>query len=69
MGSFFKNIQLMLVSIKAAFLVLPIFDINAEKAHHVPFDKSYNSGAVDVKMDRSVLKKKSFYDAGIAFLT
>ena len=34
-------------------------DSNAGKIQLVSFDQSYNTGAIDVKMDGSVLKEKS----------
>ena len=33
-------------------------DFNAGKIQLVSFDQSYNTGAIDVKMDGSVLKEK-----------
>ena len=36
-------------------------DFNAEKTQPVSFDQSNNTGAIDVKMDESVLEKKSFF--------
>ena len=36
-------------------------DFNAGKTQLVSFDWSNNTGAIDVKMDRSVLEKKSFF--------
>ena len=36
-------------------------DFNAGKTQLVLFDQSNNAGAVDVKMDRSVLKEKSSF--------
>ena len=36
-------------------------DFNAGKTHLVWFDQSNNTGYIDVKMDGSVLEKKSFF--------
>ena len=35
-----------------------VVDFNAEETQFVSFDRSNNSGAIDVKMDGSVLKEK-----------
>ena len=43
-------------------------DFNAEKTQLVSFDRSKNTGAIDVKMDRSVLEEKtSFKMLGLTF--
>ena len=44
-----------------------LVDFNPGKIQLVLFGHSNNAGAIDVKMDRSVLKEK-FYDAGLDFL-
>ena len=47
-----------------------LVDFNAEKAQLVSFDRSSNTGAIDVKMDGSVLEKKSsFKMLGLTFLS
>ena len=59
MGSLHKNTKLMLDFIKAPFLVWDwkfLVDFSVGKAELVLFDQSYNTGAIDVKMDLSVLK-------------
>ena len=38
-----------------------LVDLNAGKTQLVSFDQSNNSGAIDVKMDGSVLEEKSFF--------
>ena len=43
-------------------------DFNAEKTQLVSFDQSNNTGAIDVKMDESVLEEKSsFKMLGLTF--
>ena len=37
-----------------------LVDFNAEKTQLVSFDRSKNTGAIDVKMDRSVLEEKTY---------
>ena len=44
-----------------------LVDFNPGKIQLVLFGHSNNAGAIDVKMDGSVLKEK-FYDAGLDFL-
>ena len=45
-----------------------LVDFNAEKTQLVMFDHSYNNGAIDVKMDGSVLEEKpSFKMLGLSF--
>ena len=45
-----------------------IVDLNAGKTQLVSFDWSNNTGAIDVKMDRSVLEEKSsFKMLGLTF--
>ena len=76
-----RNIQLMLEFLKAPFLVLHFFyntlmtflmlpvDFDTGKTQLISFDQSNNSGAIDVKKDRSVLEKKSsFKMLGLRFL-
>ena len=41
---------------------------NAGKTQLVSFDRSNNSGSIDVKMDGSVLEEKSSFDAGVDLL-
>ena len=36
--------------------------MNAGKTQLVSFDRSTNTGAIDVKIDGSVLEKKSFFN-------
>ena len=38
-----------------------LVDFNAGKTRLVSFDQSNNTGAIDVKMDGSVLEEKSFF--------
>ena len=38
-----------------------LVDFNAGKTQLVSFDQSNNTGAIDVKMDGSVLEEKSFF--------
>ena len=38
-----------------------LVDFNAGKTQLVSFDRSHNTGAIDVKMDGSVLEEKSFF--------
>ena len=38
-----------------------LFDFNAGKTQLVSFDRSNNTGAIDVKMDESVLEEKSHF--------
>ena len=38
-----------------------LVDFNAEKTQLVSFDRSKNTGAIDVKMDGSVLKEKTLF--------
>ena len=38
-----------------------LVDFNAEKTQLVSSDQCNNSGAIDVKMDESVLEEKSFF--------
>ena len=45
-----------------------LVDFNARKTQLVSFDRSNNTGAIDVKMDGSVLKEKNLLNAGIDFL-
>ena len=46
-----------------------LVDFNAGKTHLVSFDRSNNTGAIDVKMDGSVLEEKSsFKMLGLTFL-
>ena len=57
MGNLHKNIQLMLVFLKGLFLVLHFsyytcVDFNAGKTQLASFDRSKNTGAIDVKMDQ-----------------
>ena len=41
---------------------------NTEKTQLVSFDQSNNTGAIDVKMDRSVLEEKSSFKViGLSF--
>ena len=44
-----------------------LVDFNAGKTQLVSFDRSNNSGSIDVKMDGSVLEKKSFKMLGLTF--
>ena len=45
-----------------------LVDFNAEKTQLVSFDQSNNTGAIDVKMDESVLEEKSsFKMLGLTF--
>ena len=45
-----------------------LVDFNAGKAQQVSFDRSKNTGAIDVKMDGSVLEEKtSFKMLGLIF--
>ena len=45
-----------------------VVDFNAGKTQLVSFDRSNNSGAIDVKMDGSVLEEKSSFDMlGLTF--
>ena len=45
-----------------------LVDFNAGKTQPVLFDRSHDSGAIDVKMDRSVLEEKSsFQMLGLSF--
>ena len=45
-----------------------LVDFNAEKIQLVIFDHSYNNGAIDVKVDGSVLEEKpSFKMLGLSF--
>ena len=45
-----------------------LFDFNFEKTQLISFDQSNNTGAIDVKMDESVLEEKSsFKMLGLAF--
>ena len=45
-----------------------LVDFNAGKTHLVSFDLSNNSGAIDVKIDGSVLEEKSsFKILGLSF--
>ena len=45
-----------------------LVDLNAGKTQPVLFDPSNNTGAIDVKMDRSILEKKtSFKMLGLTF--
>ena len=45
-----------------------LFDFNAEKSQIVSFDQSKSTGAIDVKMDGSVLEEKSsFKMLGLTF--
>ena len=47
-----------------------LFDFNAGKIQLVSFDRSKNTGAIDVKMDWSVLEKKSsFKMLGLTFFS
>ena len=47
-----------------------LVDFNAGKTQLVSFDQSNNTGAIDVKMDGSVLEKKSsFKMLGLTFLS
>ena len=47
-----------------------LVDFNAGKAQLVLFDRSYNSGSVDVKMDGTVLEEKSYFKMlGLTFST
>ena len=38
-----------------------LVDFNAGKTQLVSFDRSHNTGAIDVKMDGAVLEEKSFF--------
>ena len=38
-----------------------VFDFNAGKTQLVLFDRSKNTGAIDVKMDGSVLEEKTYF--------
>ena len=38
-----------------------VVDFNAEKSQLVSFDRSNNTGLIDVKMDGSVLEEKSSF--------
>ena len=38
-----------------------LVDFNSGKSQLVSFDRSKNTGAVDVKMDRSILEEKTFF--------
>ena len=38
-----------------------LVDFNAEKTQLVLFDKSNNTGSIDVKMDGSILEEKSSF--------
>ena len=45
-----------------------LVDFNSRKTQLVPFDQSNNTGAIDVKMDESVLEEKSsFKMLGLTF--
>ena len=45
-----------------------LVDFNAGKTHLVSFDLSNNSGAIDVKIDGSVLEEKSYFKIlGLSF--
>ena len=45
-----------------------LVDFNAGKTQLVSFDQSNNTGAIDVKMDGSVLEEKRLSRAGVNFL-
>ena len=45
-----------------------LVDFSAGKPQLVLFDRSNNTGAINGKMDGSLLEEKSFYDAGVDFL-
>ena len=45
-----------------------LVDFNAGKTQLVSFDRSNNTGAIDVKMDGSVLEEKRLSRAGVNFL-
>ena len=45
-----------------------LVDFNAEKTQLVSFDRSNNTGAIEVKMDGSVMEEKSSYKMlGLSF--
>ena len=45
-----------------------LVDFNAWKTHLVSFDRSSNTGAIDMKMDGSVLEEKSSFEMlGLSF--
>ena len=45
-----------------------LVDVNAQKTQLVSFDRSYNNGSIDKKMDRSALEEKSsFKMLGLSF--
>ena len=47
-----------------------LVDFNAGKTQLVSFDRSNNTGAIDMKMDGSVLEEKSsFKKLGVTFLS
>ena len=47
-----------------------LVDFNAEKTQLVSFNRSNNAGAIDVKMDGSVLEEKSFFKmVGLTFFS
>ena len=46
-----------------------LVDFNAGKTRLVLFDRHNNTGAIDVKMDRSVLEEKSFKMLGLTFFS
>ena len=46
-----------------------LVDFNAGKAQMVSFDRSNNTGSINVKMDGSVLKEKSSKILGLTFLS
>ena len=46
-----------------------LVDFNAGKTQMVLFDQSNNTGAIDVKMDESVLEEKSFKMLGLTFMS
>ena len=39
-----------------------LIDFNAGKTQMITFDQSNNTGAIDVKMDGSVLEEKSYFN-------
>ena len=43
-------------------------DFNAGKTQQVSFNQSNNTGAIDVKMDASVLEENHLLRAGVEFL-
>ena len=45
-----------------------LVNFNAEKTELISSSRSNYTGAIDVKIDGSVLEEKSFFKVGVAFL-